>query len=243
MTIKNYLTTTFKCRLAAIFFIALFILSSCGPPLATRASRVRIVNVEQIREVENQCEFLANVRGSNMFAYCCIFSWGFLNDTFYGGAFNELLDNAAELGATHVFVNQGDGPYLIGEAFFCAFCIGPDGKPDENYCVGQDGRRDIGHCEDEFGARVGEAKCEGAEGKNRPECKANGGKWIPSLDEATCKKQNRTWMPEASDPKTCEEIHGVWLPRATDKDSCEAKGGTWVPNQDVLRKLGEDEKK
>ena len=50
-------------------------------------------------------------------------------------------------------------------------------------------------------------------------------------------------MPEASDPKTCTDINGTWLPKAKDKDSCEAKGGTWVPNQDVLRKLGEEENK
>ena len=49
-------------------------------------------------------------------------------------------------------------------------------------------------------------------------------------------------MPEASDPQTCADVSGTWLPRAKDKDSCEAKGGTWVPNQDVLRKLAEDEK-
>ena len=191
--------------------------------------------------MENHCQFLANVRGSNMFAYCCIFSWGFLNDTFYGGALNELLDNAAELGASHVFINLGDGPYLIGEAFFCAFCVDPDGKPDEDYCLGPDGRRDVGYCQDEFGNHVGEAKCFGAEGKDKAECEDNEGTWVPRLDEPTCKKQNKTWMPVAADEITCEELDGTWLLKARDKDSCEAKGGIWVPNQDVLRKFTEEE--
>ena len=241
MTNKNNFNVTFRCWLAAVCFIALFILSSCGPPLATKASRVRLVNVEQIRDVENHCQFLANVRGSNMFAYCCIFSWGFLNDTFYGGALNELLDNAAELGASHVFINLGDGPYLIGEAFFCAFCVDPDGKPDEDYCLGPDGRRDVGYCQDEFGNHVGEAKCFGAEGKDKAECEDNEGTWVPRTDEPTCKKQNKTWMPVAADEITCEELDGTWLLKARDKDSCEAKGGIWVPNQDVLRKFTEEE--
>ena len=216
------------------------VLTSCGPPLTTRASQVHLVNVEQIRKVVNQCDFLGNVRGSALFPYCCVFSWGFLGDTFYAGALNELMDNAAELGASHVFVNMGDGPFLIGEAYFCAFCVGPDGKPDEAYCVGADGTRDVGFCEDQFGNPVGKAFCKGANGNNWKECKANGGKWIPAVDQPTCEKQGNTWMPEAADKKACEDRGGTWLQKALDKKACEDKGNHWVPNEDVTRDL-EDE--
>jgi len=240
MTHKNRILTA-KALLAVICLVTSLLLTSCGPPLYTRASRVRLVNVEQIRVVSNQCDFLGNVRGSALFPYCCVFSWGFLRDTFYAGALNELLDNAAELGASHVFVNLGDGPFLIGEAYFCAFCLGPDGKPDVDYCEGPDGRRDEGFCEDEFGNRVGDARCQGGKGEDRAGCEADGGRWIPAIDQPTCEKQDgRTWMPEAADRKTCEDRGGTWLPKAQDKRSCEAKGGKWIPNKDVLRDIEEE---
>ena len=235
---KNGLMSTIKTGLIALFLILLsVVLTSCGPPLSTRASQVHLVNVEQIRKVVNQCDFLGNVRGSALFPYCCVFSWGFLGDTFYAGALNELMDNAAELGASHVFVNMGDGPFLIGEAYFCAFCIGPEGKPDEAFCMGEDGRRDVGFCEDQFANPVGTASCKGATGNDRNECKANGGKWIPALDQPTCEKQGNTWMPGAADEKACEDRGGTWLPKAIDKKACEEKGSTWAPNKDVTRDL------
>lgn len=218
-----------------------FLLTSCGPPLSTRASRIHLVNVEQIRKVVNQCEFLGNVRGSALFPYCCVFSWGFLGDTFYAGALNELMDNAAELGASHVFVNMGDGPFLIGEAYFCAYCLDSDGKPDEAYCVGADGRRDVGFCEDQFGNPVGAAACKGAQGNDRNECQANGGRWMPAIDQPTCEKQGNTWMTEAADQKACEDRGGTWMPKALNKKTCEEKGNQWVPNKEVVRDL-EDEK-
>ena len=238
---KN-LALKIKAGLLALFLILLSVtLTSCGPPLSTRASQVHLVNVEQIRKVVNQCDFLGNVRGSALFPYCCVFSWGFLGDTFYAGALNELMDNAAELGASHVFVNMGDGPFLIGEAYFCAYCVGPDGKPDEAFCMGEDGRRDEGFCEDQFGNPVGMANCEGANGENRTECKENGGKWMPAIDQPTCERQGNTWMTEAADKKACEDRGGFWLPKAINKKACEEKGNRWVPNEDVVRDL-EDEK-
>ena len=231
-----------KAELLALFLILLSItLTSCGPPLSTRASQVHLVNVEQIRKVVNQCDFLGNVRGSALFPYCCVFSWGFLGDTFYAGALNELMDNAAELGASHVFVNMGDGPFLIGEAYFCAYCVGPEGKPDEAFCIGADGRRDVGFCEDQFGNPVGQASCNNATGNNRTECKANGGKWMPAIDQPTCEKQGNTWMTQAADKKACEDRSGTWLPKAIGKKECEEKGNRWIPNEDVVRDL-EDEK-
>ena len=236
------LASKMKAGLLALSLILLSMaLSSCGPPLSTRASQVHLVNVEQIRKVVNQCDFLGNVRGSALFPYCCVFSWGFLGDTFYAGALNELMDNAAELGASHVFVNMGDGPFLIGEAYFCAYCIGPDGKPDEAFCISEDGRRDEGFCEDQFGNPVGAASCKGATGNNRAECKANGGKWMPAIDQPTCEKQGNTWMTEAADKNACEARGGTWLPKAINKKECEEKGNRWVPNEDVVRDL-EDER-
>ncbi len=228
-------------RLTLLIFLssALF-LTACGPPLSTRGSRVRLVTVEQTYEIEKQCNFLGNVRGSALFPYGCVFSWGFMRDTFYAGALNELLDNAAELGASHVFVNQGDGPFLIGEAYFCAFCLMPDGRPDEDYCEGPDGRRDVGYCVDGFGNRVGAAHCDGAEGKIREKCEENGGKWVPAIDEPTCVKQGHAWMPAAADEEACKERGGTWVKKAKDKKSCEDKGGEWIPNRDVLRAIPKD---
>ena len=185
-----------KTALTVLFLILLSIaLTSCGPPLSTRASQVHLVNVEQIRKVVNQCDFLGNVRGSALFPYCCVFSWGFLGDTFYAGALNELMDNAAELGASHVFVNMGDGPFLIGEAYFCAYCVGPEGKPDEAFCMGADGRRDVGFCEDQFGNPVGAASCEGATGSDQTQCNANGGKWMPAVDQPPAKARGIPGCP------------------------------------------------
>lgn len=225
---------------AAMVLLLLFLLSACGPALSTRATSVRMVTVNQIYEIEKQCEFLGNVRGSALFSYCCFFSWSFLRDTYYAGALNELLDHAAELGASHVFVNKGDGPYLIGEAFFCAFCMLPDGLPDDDFCMGPDGRRDMGFCADGFGGRVGLARCEGAEGKNAAECEENGGTWIPAIDQPTCEKQGHAWMPEAADPASCEQRGGKWNARATNKHACEAKGGRWLPNRDILRAIPDE---
>lgn len=237
---RNNRNLKFEIRAGLFALLLIFLsttLTSCGPPLSTRASQVHLVNVEQIRKVVNQCDFLGNVRGSALFPYCCVFSWGFLGDTFYAGALNEIMDNAAELGASHLFVNMGDGPFLIGEAYYCAYCVGPEGKPDEAFCMGKDGRRDVGFCEDQFGNPVGNAACKGVAGESRSECEANGGDWIPAIDQPTCERQGHIWMTEAADEKACEERGGTWMPRALDKKACEEKGNRWIPNEDVIRDL------
>lgn len=110
-----------------------FALSACArTPLATRASRVRLLSAEQAHFVEERCEFLGNVVGTSY--------WTLSRDIAHSNALHELMDNAAELGATHVFVNEGDFRNLRGEAFFCAFCRMPNGYADESQCL-DDGQK------------------------------------------------------------------------------------------------------
>ena len=221
--------------LIAAFTLAL---ASCATEMSTRASRVRLVSVDQMNECEVRCEFLGNVQGES---YPC-FGWLFWSYTTrriaYNNALNELLDNAAELGATHVYVNLGDYPDLRGEAYSCCYCIGPDGNPDEDYCRLADGKRDAACCRDSNDKVIGEACCKCAEGKDPAECKANGGTWVPAIDEKECENKGGGWRPEAKDRKACEARGGIWLPVAKNQVTCESiKGGKWIINEDVLRRL------
>jgi hypothetical protein len=223
----------FVCLIAAFTLV----LASCATEMSTRASRVRLVSVDHINECEVQCEFLGNVQGESYQS-----GWLFWSYTArriaYNNALNELLDNAAELGATHVYVNLGDYPDLRGEAYSCCYCRTPDGKPDEDYCRFADGKRDAACCRDRDGKVIGAAHCECAEGKDPVECKANGGKWIPAIDKKECEKRSGKWIPEAKDRKACEDKGGIWLPVAKDQVTCESiKGGKWIINEDVLRRL------
>ncbi|MEO0249167.1 MAG: hypothetical protein ABIN58_06405 [candidate division WOR-3 bacterium] len=164
-------------------------------------------------------------------------------DVAYNNALNELLDNAAEIGATHVFVNLGTGEGLRGDAYRCAYCKGPDGEPDAAYCKGPDGARDEAYCIDSEGNRVGKAHCEGADGRDPSECKKNSGKWIPAITEKACKEGGHKWTPKADNPNDCQAKGGTWVPVARDQMTCEGKGGTWVINRDVILPLTEQPKK
>lgn len=235
-----------KSGFVLLCLIAPLVLVSCATKLSTRASRVYLLSAVQVHEVEAQCEFLGNVTGTSFFSsggclsWCVggLLSWNILGRTGYNNSLNELLDNAAEIGATHVFVNLGSGPDMRGAAYCCAYCLGPDGNPDRGYCLGPDNNPDIAYCEDIDGNLVGAAHCEGAEGENQAECEANCGKWIPAIDQIECEKQENTWVPEAENQDACEAKGGIWLPRATDQITCEeTKGGTWVLDEDVIRLL------
>ena len=231
-----------KSGLTVICLITALILTSCASTstLSTRASRVRLVSALQAHEVEDQCEFLGNVTGSSSLGSCCLFRfdlyssyWNYDNDTL-----NELLDNAAELGATHVFVNLGNGLELRGEAYLCAYCEDADGNRDMDYCELADGKRDNGYCQDEDGNPIGAAHCEGCEGAermNEAECREDCGKWFPAVSQTGCETQGHKWVPESKDRAACEARRGIWRPMARDKVSCESKGGLWVINEDVLR--------
>lgn len=216
------------------FLLISMIVASCASDLSTRASRIYMVSALQIQRVESQCEFLGTVKGSSFFWGGCCLSYLAWRDVAYNNALNELLDNAAEIGATHVFVNLGTGEGLRGEAYRCAYCLGADGNPDTAYCRGPDGNPDTGCCIDAEGNRVGMAHCQGAEGEDPAECKKNCGKWIRSIDEKACKEKGYKWLPRAENPVDCEAKAGTWIPVAEDQITCEGKGGTWVINTDVI---------
>lgn len=215
--------------------LAVSTLTSCATELSTRASRVYMVSAVQVHKVEAECEYLGSVTGASFFWGGCCLSYLAWRDVAYNNALNELLDNAAELGATHVFVNLGTGEGLRGDAYRCAYCRGPDGNPDTAYCQGPDGNPDAGYCMDSDGNRVGMAHCVGAQGKNKAECEKNCGEWKPAMDEAACKKEGYKWVPEAETPEDCKAKGGIWIPVAEDQITCEGKGGTWVINRDVIR--------
>ncbi|MBW1783365.1 MAG: hypothetical protein JRL30_21810 [Deltaproteobacteria bacterium] len=214
--------------------IAAMTLSSCASELSTRASRVYMVSTLQIQKVESECEFLGSVTGASFLWGGCCLSYLAWRDVAYNNALNELLDNAAEIGATHVFVNLGTGEGLRGDAYRCTYCRGPDGKPDTAYCQGPDGHPDIAYCVNADGNRVGAAHCDGAEGKDRTECEKNCGRWIPDIGETACKEKGYRWVPMAENSADCQTKGGIWIPVANDQITCEGKGGTWVINTEVI---------
>lgn len=180
------------------------------------------------------------MRGSSFFWGGCCLSYLAWRDVAYNNALNELMDNAAEIGATHVFVNLGTGEGLRGDTYRCTYCRGPDGNPDTACCQGPDGSPDVGYCTDPDGKRVGEAHCEGAQGKDRAECEKNYGKWVPEIGETACKEKGNKWLPKAESPTDCQAKGGMWIPVAKDQLTCEGKGGTWIINADAVRPLPEE---
>ncbi len=229
-----------KLMVPITFLLAALTLASCASEISTRASRVYMVSAPQVQRVEYECEFLGTVTGSSFFWGGCCLSYLAWRDVAYNNALNELVDNAAEIGATHVFVNLGTGEGLRGDAYRCAYCRGPDGNPDMAYCRGPDGNPDMGYCTDSEGNRVGMVTCEGAKGTNRVECEKNCGKWIPEIDETGCKKRGYKWVPKAETPVDCNSKDGIWIPVAKDQITCEGKGGTWVINTDTIRPQPEE---
>ena len=229
-----------KIMIRPICLIVVLTLFSCATAtdLSTRASGVRLVNTMQAHDVEAQCRFLGNVQGTYFPSFGCLLWFHTIRRIAYNNALNELLDNAAELGATHIFVNLGDYPDLRGEAYCCCYCKGPDGKPDEDYCQLADGSRDAACCEDSQGKVIGAAYCKYAEGKDPAECKANAGTWVAAIDEKECEDRGGKWIPEAENRQACEVKGGIWLPIAEDQVTCEEiKGGTWILDEDILRRL------
>jgi hypothetical protein len=191
----------------------------------------------QAQEVETQCEFLGNVSGTPSFWGYVFYGFGLWGSywTYSNEALNEMLDNAAELGATHVFVNRGNSLELRGEAFVCAYCRMPDGEADTVACLGPDGEPDEDACVDAKGKPAGMAHCEGAEADGPDACAEAGGTWVPAVSKMECEGQGNTWVTRAKTRRACEEKKGTWVPRAINRVGCEAKGGEWITNTDVLR--------
>jgi len=231
-----------KCMALLPCLLVSLMLTSCASDLSTRASRVYMVSAVQIQRVESECEFLGTVRGASFLWGGCCLSYVAWRDVAYNNALNELLDNAAEIGATHLFVNLGTGEGLRGDAYRCAYCLGPGGDPDTAYCRGSDGDPDSGYCTDSEGNRVGEAHCEGTEGRDKAECEKNCGKWVPEMDPPVCKEKGYKWVPRAENPADCEAKEGIWIPVERDQVTCEGKGGTWVINTDVILPNSEEPK-
>jgi len=242
MNKKKKTTFHLKCMGFLPCLLISLVLTSCASDLSTRGSRVYMVSAIQIQRVESECEFLGNVRGASFFWGACCLSYLAWRDVAYNNALNELLDNAAEIGATHVFVNLGTGEGLRGDAYRCTYCRGPDGEPDTAYCRGPEGDPDVGYCTDPEGKRVGAAHCEGAEGQDQAECEKNCGKWISEIGEKACKENGHKWLPRAENPADCEAKRGIWIPVARDQVTCEGKGGTWIVNTDVVLPKSEEPK-
>ncbi len=222
-------------RLFFLFFIILLFCSCAATDMTTRASRVRIVNVEQVQLCESQCKFLGNVKGRS-FSGAGLISWSSIGRSIaYNNALDKLLDNAAEIGATHVFIDFGDYHVLRGEAYQCYICMDKNGMPDTAKCMDINGKSDEDICIDKNGKPFEAAHCEGAKADNLLECRLRGGKWIPGITEEKCKNMGYKWIPRAKNRIDCERKGKIWVPVARDKESCEAKGGKWVPNRNLLK--------
>jgi len=207
--------------------LSIFLFSCSTTRLTTRASQVYLLSATQIHHVESECEFLGNVTGAAWFSY--------------EAALNELLDNAAEIGATHVFVNIGRKDYLRGEAYRCAYCMAPDGNPDVGYCVDDQGNKDRAYCLDNQGNEIGQAHCKGANGETRQECLKHCGTWVPTMSKSECESKGYAWYPKAENRQACEEKGCTWLPAAKDQYTCEEiKGGQWVIDKDVIKFLKQE---
>jgi len=250
----------YKHGMMLLFLIAPMLFVSCATKMTTRATRVRMVPVTYIDEVENQCQFLGNVAGS-AFVVGTLYefmdfvawphhigsmlrgqdprptpTWGIFEKAGHNNSINELLENAAEIGATHVFVNRGHNYDLRGEAFRCMFCDTIEG-PDTAYCLLQGGKKDVGFCIGEDNEAIGIEQCKGAIGKNKKECIVNCGTWTPKINQTTCESLKGEWVPEADNKRSCELRDGIWIPKATDKVMCIEKGGLWRINDDIMKNL------
>lgn len=221
--------------------LSAFLFEACSTTstISTRASQVRLISALQAHEVESKCEFLGNVTGTHPYNSCCLFGFSLYGSywNYNDYALNHLLDNAAELGASHVFVNLGNGLEMRGTAYLCAQCIDSYGNPDEDHCLDSAGVSETDFCVDEEGDRIGAAHCQGADGDTPEKCKANRGKWIPAIVQTQCEVRGYEWVNKSGDLKTCVSRGGVWRSRAADQVSCESKGGTWTVNEDVLKSV------
>lgn len=92
---------------------AVLLIGGCSTTMTQRASMVRLATPEDVKTFK----FLGRVQGSSSLT-------GVSRQTGYANAKNELLDNAAALGATHVVMIGDKGPVywtfsqrLEGEAY------------------------------------------------------------------------------------------------------------------------------
>lgn len=231
-----------KAIMMLVCLVTPLFLSSCATHIASRATQVRLVSALRAQDVENACEFLGHVTGSDFPYGGCLSWWDVWQRIAYNNALNELMNNASELGATHLFVNLGYYYDLRGEAYVCAYCLAPNQEPDVAYCLDKNRMPDKDYCRDLDGITVGSAYCEGYNKDNEEECVECGGKWIQAIGQEECESQGHEWVARAQSREVCEARGGTWLPVAKDQVTCEeVKGGKWVINEDVLRRFEEAE--
>jgi hypothetical protein len=154
-----------------IIAIALLLGSCATTHVSTRASKARLITAEQVQLCEKNCQFLGQVTGMSYYW------WFFNSEISHNNALNELLKDAVELGATHVFVNTGNYRSLRGDAYVCSFCQLEDGKRDKKHCENDKG---------EFIIAL-----------NQQQCEQRGNNWIKRADNRhTCESKGGTWIPD-----------------------------------------------
>lgn len=90
-------------------------LTGCAGQMTDRASRVRMAEADAVKE----CQFLGQVTGTSTLT-------GVARHSGYQNAINELLDEAAGRGASHVLLSRDNRPAywtfaqnVRGEAYRC----------------------------------------------------------------------------------------------------------------------------
>ena len=87
-------------QIRGLFFtVLLVLLSGCATTMSQQASKIQIISIQDAKELH----FIANVQGSSTLT-------GVARKTGYQNALNEVLENAAELGAKYVVLAHNSGP-------------------------------------------------------------------------------------------------------------------------------------
>uniref|UniRef100_A0A7C4W6F8 Uncharacterized protein n=1 Tax=Desulfatirhabdium butyrativorans TaxID=340467 RepID=A0A7C4W6F8_9BACT len=145
----------------AILLMLITALSCATNRLSPPASKVRLLATEEMEDCKAKCEFIAHVTGQ---------SSSLSSSSAYHNSLTDLMENAARVGATHLFVNLGENAILRGEAYRCAYCVRPDGRADVSLC-------------------------EGANAVDPAACQVQGGIWMPiARDRATCEAKGGVWV-------------------------------------------------
>ena len=90
---------------------AALLLTACATTLSEKARSVKLADINIVKE----CQLLNTVEGSSSVSGLMV-SQGIQN------ARNEAIENAAELGATHIVITESIGgsvPYVAGNAYNC----------------------------------------------------------------------------------------------------------------------------
>ncbi|KAF1371383.1 hypothetical protein [Yokenella regensburgei] len=79
--------------------LVVILMTGCATSMSERASHVQVIS----QDAAKQYEFVANVSGSSTLT-------GVARHTGYQNAMNELLDNAAKIGAQFVVIDPASAP-------------------------------------------------------------------------------------------------------------------------------------